>query len=95
MRDFKTNLDADELIEIFDLAFNEYLVHYYHDHSEMDYDKPISDSVKCDLVAEALEHFIDLDVVEYVKNYVNKIDEDEIKKRMEQDERNERLTEMG
>lgn len=91
MRDFRKNLDSDELIDIFDTAFNEYLVTYRpHDDPQLEYDKPITDKIKCELVAEALENFFDFDIVDCVTNYVNSIDESEIKRRLEKDEEAER-----
>ena len=96
MRDFKTNLDADELIEIFDSAFNEYLVTYRpHDDPQLEYDKPITDKIKAELVAEALDKFFDLDIFDYVTKYVNSIDESEIKRRLEKDEEAERCEAMA
>ena len=96
MRDFKTNLDADELIEIFDSSFNEFYVTYRpNGDPQLEYDQPITDSIKTELVAEALEKFFDQDVIEYVKNYVNSVDELEIKDRLEKDAEDERCEAMA
>ena len=91
MRDFRKNLDSDELIDIFNTAFDEFYVTYRpHGDPQLEYDKPITDQIKSELVAEALEEFLDKDVIDYVKKYVNNIDELEIKRRLENDEDAER-----